>query len=104
VSRKSHKRDVERTKRYGFECRQSYITVDGKFFLFRADKTALRLACFERDRFTCQLTGERVDWESGEMDHVVPYSKGGDDTLGNVQTVKHGPHMRRHGRIPRFGI
>ena len=46
--------------------------------------TALRLACYERDKGTCQQCGEPVSWEWGHMAHIKRRAKGG-DVLDNVK-------------------
>lgn len=35
-----------------------------------------------RDRYTCQVCGRVTD--QGEVDHVIPLSKGGTDSLANL--------------------
>ena len=48
---------------------------------------------FDRDRFTCQICGDRVtapspfDPRSATVDHVVPLSRGGAHSLENCQTA-----------------
>lgn len=53
---------------------------------------ANRLAIYERDGWICQLCSEPVDpsvpvntrWDA-TLDHIVPVSRGGDDSLGNLR-------------------
>ncbi|MEC4611819.1 HNH endonuclease [Tsukamurella tyrosinosolvens] len=47
---------------------------------------------FERDGWVCQLCGDSVDPDlkfphrmSASLDHIVPLSKGGEHSIGNVQ-------------------
>lgn len=39
---------------------------------------------FERDGWTCQYTGKKVTLKSGNLDHVIPKSKGGKRTWNNI--------------------
>ena len=43
-----------------------------------------RKAVFIRDGFACQYCGARISLNTGTRDHVIPRSRGGADTLGNV--------------------
>ena len=46
-----------------------------------------RCAIFVRDKFTCRYCGRKVPEVTLELDHVVPYSKGGDNSAGNLVTA-----------------
>lgn len=58
---------------------------------------------FDRDRWTCQLCGGKVDpahvfpdpW-SASLDHAVPMSRGGAHTPGNVQLAHLRCNVRKH--------
>lgn len=57
---------------------------------------ALRLAVYERDGFTCLHCG---DVESLTLDHIYPYSRGGEDTLENLQTLCRPCNSRKGARV-----
>jgi hypothetical protein len=46
-----------------------------------------RFQCFERDEFTCQYCGRRAPDVELEVDHIVPVTAGGLDTLDNLITA-----------------
>jgi hypothetical protein len=48
----------------------------------RQVSTAKRFAVLNRDKFTCQYCGRRGG--ELEVDHVVPYSRGGSDEMDNL--------------------
>lgn len=50
----------------------------------------LRLKVFKRDSFTCVLCGRSPARDIGtslHVDHIVPFSKGGDHSIGNLRTL-----------------
>lgn len=49
--------------------------------------TRLRLAILNRDRSTCQVCGKSAPTVEIEVDHIVPFSKGGKTKPENLQTV-----------------
>ena len=69
---------------------------------------------FERDNWICQLCGQRINRRlkypnprSGSIDHIVPLSKGGDDSPMNVQAThlrcNVGKHAINKGQLRLFG-
>lgn len=50
----------------------------------RRASAALRAAVIERDGFRCAKCGDR---DRLEIDHVVPWSRGGRTVLGNLQIL-----------------
>lgn len=46
----------------------------------------MRYRVFKRDNFTCQYCGRSAPEVVLEVDHIVPLSKGGDNTLSNLVT------------------
>jgi 5-methylcytosine-specific restriction endonuclease McrA len=42
----------------------------------------------KRDGGICQYTGEKVTWADSDIDHVLPQSKGGKNTFGNMVLCK----------------
>lgn len=41
----------------------------------------------EKQDYCCALTGVPLEPEDANLDHIVPISKGGSHTMGNVQVV-----------------
>jgi 5-methylcytosine-specific restriction endonuclease McrA len=56
-----------------------------------------RFNLFLRDRFSCQYCGERHDLT---FDHVIPRSRGGQTTWGNVVTACAPCNLRKGGKMP----
>lgn len=46
-----------------------------------------RANVYQRDRFTCQYCGERLDWGELTYDHVTPRSRGGRTCFENIVTA-----------------
>jgi 5-methylcytosine-specific restriction endonuclease McrA len=59
-----------------------------------------RAAIFARDGGVCQYTGERVGWRGGNLDHVVPRSRGGRDSFENLVWAKREVNSRKADRLP----
>jgi 5-methylcytosine-specific restriction endonuclease McrA len=57
--------------------------------------TALRIACFERDKGMCQECGRFPGWWWGEMAHIRAKRNNG-DTLDNVRWLCSRCHMIEH--------
>jgi 5-methylcytosine-specific restriction endonuclease McrA len=56
----------------------------------------LRAACLYRDDYTCTKCNKRPEGKSGlHVDHIVSRSKGGRDTLGNLQVLCVSCHKRK---------
>lgn len=73
-----------------------------KEFAPRARRPAFtRFNVFLRDRFTCQYCGDRFPAHDLTFDHVVPRSRGGRTTWGNVVAACGPCNMRKANRTPR---
>lgn len=48
---------------------------------------SIRFAILERDNFTCQYCGRGAPEVKLEVDHLIPYSKGGKDKSTNLLTA-----------------
>ena len=59
-----------------------------------------RFNVFLRDRFTCQYCGRRFPTPDLTFDHVVPRSRGGKTTWGNVVTACSACNLRKGNRLP----
>ena len=115
MSRKPHKVDVELTASMGYKepwepgkKRGSYRTIFGQEFLVGADKTARRWEVYKRHKGRCFGCGRWTSFEDGDWDHVLPLSKGGDDSLENGRWAGKfyvcQCHTLRHGRTVQFGV
>ena len=56
----------------------------------------LRMAVYERDGFQCLHCGEV---ENLTLDHIHPYSLGGEDTFENLQTLCRSCNSRKGARV-----
>lgn len=56
----------------------------------------LRLAVYERDGYNCLHCGTN---ENLSLDHIHPYSRGGEDTLRNLQTLCRSCNSRKGARV-----
>lgn len=56
----------------------------------------LRMAVYERDGFLCLHCGTT---ENLSLDHIHPYSRGGQDTLDNLQTLCRPCNSRKGARV-----
>lgn len=57
-----------------------------------------RLAVIARDQGVCQLCGQLVLGESGDIDHIVEKSKGGTDAMSNLRLCHKACHSQRTRR------
>lgn len=60
-----------------------------------------RFNVFLRDRFTCQYCGRPFPTHDLTFDHVIPRSKGGNTTWGNVVTACSPCNLRKGSRLVR---
>jgi len=100
--------DREATAKMQFLHRDSYIHLDGREFLFGADKSKRHDEIRDRVGGFCQLacsTVRRVAnyvWATGEWHHDPPKSKGGDDSLQGGKWACRPCHRAAHNREPKF--
>jgi 5-methylcytosine-specific restriction endonuclease McrA len=59
-----------------------------------------RESIFERDGGICQYTGEFVGRDGGNLDHVVPRSRGGRDSFENLVWAKRSVNAAKSDRLP----
>ncbi|MDQ8187149.1 HNH endonuclease [Pelagicoccus sp. SDUM812002] len=59
-----------------------------------------RRSIYERDGGICQYTGRRVAWSDGNLDHVVPRSRGGANSFENLVWSDRGVNTRKADRLP----
>ena len=72
--------------RGAFKDKRSFYSTDGRFFLYGADKIEQYRRVYERDEKCCTVCGKFVG-TSAEPDHKIKRSKGGDDSLDNLQIL-----------------
>ncbi len=60
-----------------------------------------RFNVFLRDRFSCQYCGSPFPTHDLTFDHVIPRSRGGRTTWGNVVTACAPCNLRKGSRLPR---
>jgi HNH endonuclease len=50
------------------------------------------------------LTSKGLDWDPAKyhIDHIVPFSRGGDNSLRNLRVVQKGENLRKGGKMPSF--
>ena len=91
--------------------KRSYIRPDGRIYRFGVDIEPLRRLAFERSKGFCEmrirgiLGGQcqrNISWETMEMHHEPPKSRGGDDSLEGVLASCRRCHISRHGRYPQW--
>ncbi len=61
--------------------------------------TWMRAAVLERDGLVCQLCGDDVEPDDVHLDHRLPHSLGGLDTLDNLQVAHALCNMRKGARV-----
>jgi 5-methylcytosine-specific restriction endonuclease McrA len=59
-----------------------------------------REAIFQRDQGICQFTGEYVGLEGGNLDHIVPRSRGGKDSFENLVWSKREVNTAKGNKMP----
>jgi 5-methylcytosine-specific restriction endonuclease McrA len=66
----------------------------------RKETVLTRKAIFERDNNTCQYCGRKTRKERLTIDHVIPRSRGGGDTWGNLVLACLECNARKRNRRP----
>jgi 5-methylcytosine-specific restriction endonuclease McrA len=59
-----------------------------------------RRAIYERDGGVCQYTGRKVGYREGNLDHVLPRSRGGADSFENLVWSDRQVNARKADRLP----
>lgn len=62
---------------------------------------AVRKAVLDRDGLVCQLCGEPVERGDVHLDHIHPRSRGGKDTIDNLQVTHSTCNIRKGARVIR---
>lgn len=98
---------LDALERYGFI--QSYVVNGEKYGRIKGwarwqeiplppDWVERRMTVFERDNYTCQYCGLRV--ESPHCDHVFPRSRGGSDDIENLATACPACNLSKSAKTP----
>lgn len=65
----------------------------------------LSKACKQRDRYTCKLCKKRsknkYDRHKFHADHIIPRSRGGEDSVNNLRCLCEGCHAEKHPHLAR---
>lgn len=69
---------------------------DSKYFYATSFWKNLKIECFKKDNYTCQICGSRENLHSH---HIVPRRKGGKDELDNLQTLCSSCHRKVESSI-----
>ena len=92
--------------------KRSYIRPDGRVYRFGVDVEPLRREVFQRSNGFCEmplrgvlngLCNRNIFWETFELHHEPPKSRGGDDSPEGTRASCRRCHVQRHGRVLRFG-
>ena len=76
--------------------RRDYINVRKR----REAAGAKRLRIYMRDKFRCQYCGEKKDVGALTLDHILPRSRGGDNSPVNIVTACVACNNRKSNRTP----
>ena len=60
-----------------------------------------RYNIYARDKITCQYCGQKLPRHELNLDHVIPRSRGGTSTWGNVVCSCHACNRRKGGKTPK---
>lgn len=95
------KRDNEETARACYADDRSFVSLDGKEFLYGEDWKAQRQRVFFLDKGVCQYchTPIDVEYEAWTADHITKRSDGGSDDLANLRLIHNdfgACHQQRH--------
>ena len=95
-----------RTGEFTDKQRRSWIgfkTTGGHYErLYGPDKVARREQAYVLWNGCCRVCGILVLINMEELDHIIPYGRGGDDQLVNMQFLCRACHNKKHGRYPRW--
>jgi 5-methylcytosine-specific restriction endonuclease McrA len=76
--------------------RRSYINIRRR----REQSGSKRLRIYMRDKFRCQYCGEKKNVDGLTLDHILPRSRGGDNSPVNVVTACVACNKRKGNRTP----
>src|ERR1700730_3127078 len=100
------KRDPLQTLTRAYLDPRSFVSRDGRIFLYGEDVGVVRSEVWDRSGGFCQEPGcnRCISEETFEMHHIKFKSKGGDDSKANLRACCKKCHRRHHKDLePRFG-
>lgn len=56
-------------------------------------------AIYQRDNGVCQYTGKKIDRHTATIDHVLPRSRGGDDTWNNMVLCSRDVNIKKGNKL-----
>ena len=71
------------------------LSREEKHLSIRAFTEAMRLGAYERQNGRCAETGEEMDIEEMDADHITPWSQGGKTTADNCQMLSKAANRRK---------
>lgn len=82
----------------GFLDPRSFVSRDGRQFLYGEDTSVRRHEVWERCGGFCEKMGcnRCISEETSHMHHMRPRSKGGDESFGNLQMLCARCHKKEH--------
>ena len=89
-------RDEAATAGRKFRDERSYVTIGGQEFLYGKDMGDRRWDVWVRDGGRCFACERPMFFEDCDLEHSVPYSAGGDDSLENLRISCSGCNHARH--------
>jgi hypothetical protein len=75
------------------------------WLLVKPPKTGRRIpTAIRREVIARDLTSKGLKWDSAKyhIDHLVPFSRGGDNSARNLRVIDKHRNLRKGGRMPRF--
>jgi len=63
-------------------------------------RKVIRIAVLLRDKFTCQKCGTYDDVAELHIDHIFPFSLGGDHSMDNLQVLCKECNLSKSDKVP----
>jgi 5-methylcytosine-specific restriction endonuclease McrA len=99
---KTHLVSFELIKSKTFSVRKPEVIICSKYNKVpRTDIKLTRRNLLIRDNFTCQYTGKRVSSKDSTLDHIIPRSKGGQNTWDNLVICCSSTNLKKGDRTPK---
>lgn len=68
--------------------------------IFRKKIGATKKNIYIRDGYTCQYTGKKIKKSEADIDHIIPKSRGGKDTWGNMVVCTKKINRKKRNKTP----
>ena len=81
-----------------------FVGMSAAFVLVRPPRTGRRIPTGVRRAVIAryEATGKKFDPKLHDLDHIVPFSKGGDHSGKNLRVVDRSTNRRRGAKMPKF--